>query len=341
MILPARLDPEEFLKQGRSHPVIDVRSPLEYMRGHIPGAYSVPLFNDEERALVGITYTKSGTRAAILEGLRLAGPTLPDIVLQAEKISRGGALLVHCWRGGMRSEAMAWVLNFSGISTFILEGGYRAYRRHIREALGKGPPVIILGGMTGSGKTEILQMLATTGDQVIDLEMLAHHKGSAFGELGQVGQPTTEQFENDLAQEWISMSANEPVWVEDESLNIGKVIIPEPFFHKMLQAPVVYLDVPFEIRVERLVREYGGFDITRLEEVIHKISRRMGGDQANDAVGALKTNDLHRAVSLVLAYYDKTYSYSYEKKKEQTIRVIQINDEREITAVPSLLKTIR
>jgi tRNA 2-selenouridine synthase len=222
----------------------------------------------------------------------------------------------------MRSEAMAWLFTFAGIKTYILEGGYKAYRHYVRASFTEGPPVIILGGMTGSGKTEILHFLSAQGEQIIDLEGLANHKGSAFGALGQRDQPTNEQFENDLAQHWISLDPQKPVWIEDESRNIGKVIIPDLLFAKMISAHVVFIDVPFEDRVKRLVQEYGCFKIKDLTSLIEKIERRIGGDTSIAAIKALQVEDIDQAVAIVLKYYDKTYQYGLSKRADSKITKI-------------------
>jgi len=222
---------------------------------------------------------------------------------------------------------MAWLLQFSGIYTSVLAGGYRAYRRYIREALKQGPPIIVLGGMTGSGKTEILQHLTLLGEQILDLERLARHKGSAFGSLGQADQPTTEQFENDLASKWLAFDHQTPVWVEDESRNIGKVIIPEPVFQKMSAAPVVFIDVPFNIRVKRLSAEYGHFEPAELTALIQKISRRMGGDKAIAAIRNLEEGDVTGAVAAVLTYYDKSYLFALSKREKGQIQKIKVESD--------------
>jgi tRNA 2-selenouridine synthase len=320
------LGPEQFLHQSLFVPVIDVRAPKEFRQGHIPGATNIPLFDDEERAAVGIVYTKTGSDAAMLKGLEIVGPKLQDFVKQGRELAIRGELLVHCWRGGMRSEAMAWLFNFSGIKTSVLAGGYRAYRRYIRESFNLGPLLIVLGGMTGSGKTEILHHLQAGGDQILDLEGLANHKGSAFGALGQADQPTNEQFENNLAGQWLLLDRERPVWVEDESRNIGKTIIPELLFLRMAAAPVVFVDVPFKIRVKRLSEEYGNFEISELTALIRKIGRRMGGDQANDAIRALEQGNLNRAISTVLTYYDKTYKYGLSKREGSNIKTINFDE---------------
>ena len=322
-----KLNPAEFLQRARSVPVIDVRAPKEFRQGHIPGAISMPLFDDDERAIVGITYTRMGREEAVLKGLEIIGPRLPEIAGQGREYAKDGELLVHCWRGGMRSEAMAWLLQLSGIKTSVLAGGYRAYRHYIRESLSLGSPVIVLGGMTGSGKTELLQHLSTLGEQVLDLEALANHKGSAFGSMGQPDQPTTEQFENDLAFQWLALDPKKPVWIEDESRNIGKVIIPEPLFNKMIGAPVVFIEVPFELRVKRLSEEYGSFETSDLAELIRKISRRMGGDKANEAIQALERGNIGEAVSIVLHYYDKSYQYGLSKREKNRMQMIKVENE--------------
>lgn len=313
-ITSPKLDPQIFLELSHTTPVIDVRAPKEFAQGHIPGAHSLPLFTDEERAVVGTTYARKGKDAALHTGLEIVGPKMSMFVVKAGEIAPDQEILVHCWRGGMRSEAMAWLLQFAGMKTDVLEGGYRAYRRYCKSAFGNNQPVIVLGGMTGSGKTELLNQLKESGEQVIDLEWLAHHKGSAFGALGQLDQPTNEQFENDLAAEWLKLDPELSAWIEDESLNIGKVIIPEPLYKKMAQAPVIFVDVPFEERVERLVREYGNFDKTELSAIISKIGKRIGGDVANAAVKAVNNGDLSSAIAVVLKYYDKTYQYGLSKR---------------------------
>jgi len=330
--LPIKLYVAIFIDSARSIPVIDVRSPKEFLQGHIPGAVNLPLFSDEERAVVGTTYTKKGKDAALLAGLDFVGPKMVDFVKIARKHARNNEVLVHCWRGGMRSEAMAWLFRFAGLQTSVLEGGYKAYRRFIRESLAAGPELIVLGGMTGSGKTELLHFLEEQGEQVLDLEALANHKGSAFGALGQSEQPTNEQFENDLAAKWLTFDPDKPVWLEDESLNIGKVIIPEVLFQRMSKAPLVLIDVPFEDRIERLTLDYGTFDVAALAEILQKISRRIGNEMAGFAIDALNAGDVKTAVSTVLRYYDKTYEYGLSKRNFKDIKKVNFAEFRKVFA---------
>jgi tRNA 2-selenouridine synthase len=313
------IETKQFLERSLTRPIFDVRSPEEFHQGNIPGAFNVPLFSDVERAIVGTTYTHKGKEAAILKGLEMVGPKLEYFVKTALELAPNKEVLVHCWRGGMRSEAMAWLLQFSGIKTNILAGGYKAYRCYIHEAFTRGPEILVLGGMTGSGKTEMLQYLASQGEQVIDLERLANHKGSAFGALGQDEQSTNEQFENDFAAQWLKLDPAKPVWMEDESRNIGKVIIPEVIFEKMMKSKVIMIDIPFEERVKRLVEEYGAFDKPELAAILEKIRKRVGGDVVNESLNALNTGNIDLAISVILKYYDKTYQYGLMRRNPDSI----------------------
>ena len=195
------LNVPDFLSLSSTIPVIDVRSPSEYKAGHIPGAYNIPLFDDKEREIVGTLYKKEGRSKATLKGLQLTGPSMHSKLETALKLAKDNKLLVHCWRGGMRSEAMAWLFSLGDIDTQILDGGYKSYRHFIIDRLSEKRKYIVLGGLTGSGKTEILNYMKNTGHQVVDLEGIACHKGSAFGSLGQSDQPSSEHFANLLYQE--------------------------------------------------------------------------------------------------------------------------------------------
>jgi tRNA 2-selenouridine synthase len=186
------LPPEEFLLKANTTPVIDVRSPGEYDEGHITGAINIPMFTDDERAVVGTIYKKSGRLSAINRGLTIIGPKMAALTQEALKHAKDGELLVHCWRGGMRSESMAWLFGRVDIKCSILMGGYKVYRNHLLESLGDMPNVCVIEGHTGSGKTAILYELEKLGEQVIDLEGLANHRGSAFGNIGQAPQPTSQ-----------------------------------------------------------------------------------------------------------------------------------------------------
>ncbi len=319
-----RITPAEFLNLVRTVPVVDVRSEKEYLQGHIPGALSLPLFNDEERAVVGTLYKNSGREASVLKGLELAGPKLADFVKLLHKMTDLKKILVHCWRGGMRSESMAWLFQVAGYEVFVLEGGYKAYRRFIRERLSQYANIIVLGGLTGSGKTEILHLLGQMGEQVLDLEKLACHKGSVFGGFGQPCQPTNEQFENDIFVAWGNMDPSRRLWIEDESRMIGNVSIPDPLFEQMNCAVLIKIDTGRERRINRLVDEYAKVDKQVLHSAIFKISEKLGGTNTKTALAAIDAGDFKTVAGLALSYYDKTYSHSVLSRKNPEIHTVSI-----------------
>ena len=316
-----QLDITAFLEKAKISqiPLIDVRSPAEFHKGHIPGAKNIPIFNDEERKTVGILYKQKGREEAILKGLDLVGPKMRKMVEMARLIGNYPELMVHCWRGGMRSESMAWLWHMNGYEVSVLEGGYKAYRKLVRQTFEKKRKFIVLGGKTGSGKTAILHALADAGEQVLDLEGLAHHKGSSFGGIGQEEQPTVQQFENDLYQALSSLNPNQAVWVEDESHAIGRVYVPLVMWNRMQQSPTVMIELPDHVRIERLVSEYAGESNAELKEAFQRISKRLGGKQLRDALDALELGNYKLAVKIALSYYDKAYSYGMKQKPENHV----------------------
>jgi tRNA 2-selenouridine synthase len=314
---------KQFLELTESIPLVDVRSPLEYQTGHISGAINIPLFDNEERAIVGTAYKKTGRIPAILEGIKLAGPSMHDKLQQAVKTASEGRLLVHCWRGGMRSEAMAWLFSLADIDTLVLDGGYKAYRNFILANLLEDRRLIVLGGMTGSSKTYILRFLNEKGHQVIDLERLANHKGSAFGALGEPPQPTTEQFANDLYSEWRKLDIGLPVWLEDESRNIGSVFLPDGFHSNMQKAKTIVLMMDIKTRMPRLMEEYSGFPPDLLEASVLKISKKLGGENTKEALQAIRSGNIARAIEISLNYYDKSYQYSMKRKNNPGIIFVE------------------
>ncbi|MCB0764198.1 MAG: tRNA 2-selenouridine(34) synthase MnmH [Flavobacteriales bacterium] len=290
------------------HPVIDVRSPGEFAQGHVPGAHNVPLFTNEERAVVGTLYKQQGRDAAVLQGLRLVGPKLAAITERAVELAPDGRIRVHCWRGGERSGSVAWLLDKAGFAEVLpLIGGYKAFRNHVLASFAVPRKLAVVGGHTGTGKTEILSHLAALGQHTIDLESLANHKGSSFGALGEPPQPTNEQFENAV---WGALHACDPrevVWIEDESGSIGRVKIPDAFFRTMRGSPCYFLEVPKPMRASRLVEGYGGFPRMQLIQATERIAKRIGPQHCKAAVEALHNNDLYTAAMITLTYYDKTY----------------------------------
>lgn len=294
--------------------LLDVRSPAEFAQGHIPGAISFPLFTDDERAQVGTCYKQQGRDAAVELGFALAGPKFAGFITQARSLAGNGPVRLHCWRGGMRSEAVAWVLGMGGLSVTTLVGGYKTFRRWALMVPAWTRPIWILGGMTGTGKTAVLHALAERGEQVLDLEAIAHHRGSSFGMLGQPPQPTNEQFENEIAVRWEGFDPTRPVWIEAESKRIGLCRVPEPLFRQMDRAAVLELVRPQAERLEILVRDYGGFSTDDLVAATERIRKRLGGLRTQEAIALLQARRLPEAFALLLTYYDKTYTYDLTRR---------------------------
>lgn len=322
-----KIDIVRFLELSEITPVIDVRSPSEFNTGHIPGSVNIPLFDDAERALVGTKYKKEGRIPAILAGLRLTAPAMSLKLEQAIQIAKNRKLLVHCWRGGMRSESMAWLFSLGDIETQILEGGYKSYRNYILDCLSQKNKMTVLGGMTGSSKTQILKYLKNHGEQVIDLEGLANHKGSAFGSLGQPPQPSTEHFANLLYAEWKLIDHDLPFWVEDESRNIGSVFMPEKLYSNMQDTHAIVLMMDLKTRLPRLLEEYSDYPEETLKASILKISKRLGGDNTRDALQAVESGDFAKAIEITLLYYDKAYQYGLKKKKSGNIIYVKTDSD--------------
>jgi len=316
-----QVDIGEFLKKKENSVLLDVRSPAEFKNGHVPGAVNLPLFTDRERKKIGIAYKYDGQRAAIKLGLRIVGPKMAEMVDFAESLG-SHSLAVHCWRGGMRSASMAWLLETAGFEISVINGGYKAFRRAMIDYFTELLPIIVLGGKTGSGKTEILQALSHAGEQVVDLEGLAHHRGSAFGSFGMPSQPTTEQFQNNLFLDFLNYSSDRPIWIEDESSHIGKVGLPEGLWRQMSNAPMVMLEVALEKRVNRLVEDYGYFPVNDLAESIERIGKKLGGQHKKRAIEALREGNLAEVAGILLTYYDKSYDFLEEKRNQKVIATI-------------------
>lgn len=315
----------DFLHQAQALPVIDVRSPGEFEHAHIPGAVSIPLFDNDERAQVGTKYKQAGKDSAVLLGLGMVGPKLADFVRQSRRLNpQQKEVLVHCWRGGMRSGSFAWLLDTAGLTVSTLVGGYKAYRSAVLDAFAQPRQLIILGGKTGSGKTDMLHELARQGEQVIDLEGLAHHKGSSYGAIGQQAQPATEHFENLIFQDWQRLDPSRRIWLEDESRNVGSCFIPMPLWQQMRAAPVAFVDVPKSVRIQRLVQEYTGIDHALLVEATERIRRRLGGKVTQDALDALANFDYATVADLTLNYYDKAYLHGLSQRDPAAINAIPI-----------------
>ena len=321
----------------RSSITIDVRSPAEFEHAHIPHALNLPLFDNEQRAMIGTTYKKQSREAAIKVGLPLFGAKMLPMIetveawikdRQKENDLTKPTIYVHCWRGGMRSAAVAWLLDLYGYKVIQLTGGYKAYRNWVLAQFTIPYSLKVLGGYTGSGKTEILHALQEKNYAVIDLEGLAHHKGSAYGAIGQLPQPSQEMFENLLAEKLLEVNKKQKsIWIEDESQRIGTVLIPTPLFHLMRNSTCYFMTIPFEQRLNFIVEGYGSFDQKSLIEATMRIQKRLGGLETKTAIDFITAGALKEAFSILLKYYDKWYEKNAKNEVLPTIELIPVSSE--------------
>jgi tRNA 2-selenouridine synthase len=335
-----KINIDRFLELSDHLPVIDVRSPAEFAHAHIPNAYSLPLFTDEQRAIIGTAYTQQSREIAVNIGLEYFSERMKKIHEEikiisedwhkknssSSDVSQGNGFLIHCWRGGMRSEAVGWLLNLYGYKVYLLRGGYKSFRRWVLAQFEKKYSLRVIGGYAATGKTEILKALKQNGKCVIDLEGLANHKGSAFGCLGEPPQPGHQMFENLLALELYEITrsynciekqedpSEKEIWLEDESAHIGRVGIPKVFWQQMRTSPLYFMEIPFEERVKYLVNQYGIYDKEKLIDCTLQIQKRLGNLNAKNAISLLNRNDLEGAFSILLRYYDKMYAESFDNR---------------------------
>lgn len=322
----------EFIELARKHPILDVRSPGEFNHAHIPGAYSLPLFSDEERKVVGTAYKQESREKAIKIGLKYFGKKMVSMVEEAETIItrqssiNNKSVLIHCWRGGMRSAGVAWLLDLYGFKVYSLAGGYKAYRNWVLEQFNQEYNIQIIGGYTGSAKTYVLKELQKLGESIIDLEGLANHKGSAFGNIGLPAQPSQEMFENLLALE-LNEKKDFTIWMEDESQRIGNLNIPTPLFKHMRTKFVFFLDLPFEARLDHIVQEYGGLEKDKLVNAIIRIQKKLGGLETKNAINFLIEGNTTESFRILLKYYDKLYEKSMQARENWQQLVAKITAE--------------
>lgn len=332
-----RLHIKAFLQQGgllpgaqadgaAAPPILDVRAPCEYAKGHVPGAISVPLFDDDERAEVGTLYKKRGHDVAVARGLEIVERKGCEALLAGvPSLCEGDDVLVYCYRGGMRSGSVAHLLSRAPLRVHTMEGGYKSFRHWAMESWQACErPVTIVGGPTGSGKTDVLHALRDTlGAQVLDLEGDANHRGSIFGALGRPAQPTNEQYENVLAVQWRGFDARRTVFIEDESHNVGRCGVPRGLWSRMRapEAQVLRVGVPHAARVDKLVQEYGVYEPTLIADCVRGLNKKLGNEKVAELCGLLeerKPPALAEVADFLLSgYYDEMYAYQAKKRAEE------------------------
>lgn len=296
---------------------IDMRSPSEYLVGHIPGATNIPLFNDDERVEVGTVYKQVGSEEAKHLGLSIVSTKLPDLVHQVRDLHKTGrTVIVYCWRGGMRSKSVVSVLDIMGIPAYQLLGGYKNYRQSVLQQLREfvvKPQIVVLCGSTGVGKTTLLSLLADQGAPTIDLEKLANHRGSAFGHVG-IGLPATAQnFDAAILAELESLNDKPYIIVECESKRIGNVYLPEALFHGMKKGKKILATADIDTRISRLIKEYTDVYNRNYNAIVNSIKtleKKLGCKRTESLITQMNAGQLHDVVrTLLVDYYDPLYGY--------------------------------
>ncbi len=315
--------------------LIDVRSPSEYYKGHMPNSINIPLFNNEERSIIGTIYKKEGREQAVIKGLKffeknmeLLLDNLFMIIDSHKTISKNKDnelfIRIYCSRGGMRSQSIAWLLEKYKFDPITLKGGYKTYRRWVIDGFSKKWNIVIIGGKTGTGKTRLLSLLEKYKYQTLDLEGLACHRGSTFGGLGMNEQPSNEQFENKIAEKLNSFIAINEIYVEAESANIGKCKIPHEFFNQMKNARRIEILRSEKNRLKELIDTYSVFNKKELQESVLRIKKRLGPQRTKTALESIEMEKWDLVCRSVLDYYDRCYEY--EKVGRDNIAFLDLTD---------------
>ncbi|HEX2901458.1 MAG TPA: tRNA 2-selenouridine(34) synthase MnmH [Bacteroidia bacterium] len=315
---------QEFVTFSRALPVLDVRSPGEFRQGHIPGAISFPLFDDGERAEVGTLYKQVGQMQAVERGLEIVGGKMRTMFAQGLAHAQDGKLMVHCWRGGKRSESVANLLAVAGLEVYVLIGGYKSYRRWVLDQFALQHRFLVVGGLTGTGKTRILHHLRMQGQAMLDIEGHAAHRGSAFGRLGQTTFVSPQQFENGMATDLAALAGHD-IWIEDESRVLGSLTLPQAFWDQKQAAPVFYVEIPDADRIRMLLEDYGTVDHAGVAASIAKISQNLGGLRTQQALEALRADDGETLTRMLLDYYDKLYQNSLKAKPKEHVHHLRFD----------------
>lgn len=321
---------EQFLELREFIPILDARSEGEFEQGHIPGATNLPILNNEERKIVGTIYKQLGNQEAILKGFELVGPRFHAIIQDALILFPGKKIMTYCWRGGMRSEIMSWLLSMAGFQILRLKGGYKTYRTLTYETVRAKRDFIVLGGKTGVGKTVLLHGLKKMGESVIDLEDLAKHKGSSFGGIGQPTQPSIEHFENLLAEEFFKIPISEKIWIENESRRIGKVNLADELYANIIASPLIEIIKSEPERISHITEEYAVLPQNELLEAVKRLQKKLGGKRTSEAVEDIIEHRHSSWIANMLVYYDKTYGYELDShKRDQTFQLDLTNTDLE------------
>ena len=318
---------------------VDVRCPREFEKGHYTKSINIPLFSDNEYQKIGQIYKKDGQNIATQMGFEYASKSKIYILKQISNLDAEN-LIIYCARGGMRSKGFQHILDEAGYNSLRLNRGYKSIRNYTLNSYKSKRKIIVIAGSTGTGKTTILHEMKEKGYNVVDLESLANHRGSAFGDLGLTQPSTQQQFENDLSSCWIKTNPDKPVFIESESRKIGRVSIPDDIWTQMQNGFYLKIDMDIDRRIKNLINDYGHYSKNDLQARIHKISKKLGGQNVKTAIKLLEKNNLTKLCHLLLQnYYDKMYDMAY-KVRESDKEIISISDETNEQIIKKVLTKV-
>lgn len=297
--------------------LIDVRSPCEHAAERLPDSINIPLLSDEERAVIGTIYKQDGEVVARRHALKLIAPKIPSMIddIVALRTLHSQATVVYCWRGGLRSESVSSLLSMAGIDCFRLQGGYKSWRANVLRDFQldqyRFVPVV-LNGLTGVGKTEILKELNSRNLQILDLEEFACHRGSAFGSMGLPKQPSQKNFDALVWQKLRDVDSG-VVFMEAESRKIGRILLPEFIYKRIISSKTILITGTIEKRVERIIADYlSTTSPEQLEAALERLAglrERLGAERVKDISDVVLSGDLRSGVKILLTeYYDPLYS---------------------------------
>jgi len=316
---------------------IDVRCPREYKKGHFSNAINIPLFSNIEYEEIGKLYKASGKEASYELGLKYLKLSKKNILDQLSKLKTKN-MIIYCARGGLRSKGFEKICIDEGYKVERINNGYKGIRKHVLNSFKVNQKIIIVAGSTGTGKTSLLHKMKKQGLNIIDLEKLANHRGSAFGDVGLSEQPTQQQFENNLSVDWSSINKNSIVYIESESRKIGKVVIPESIWNQMQLGFYLKINMNIKRRIKNLVNDYGIYSKEIIENRINRISKKLGGQHTKKAINLLYDGRLADLCKLLLNnYYDKMYAIAY-KNRQSLKATISISNESENEIIKRILK---
>ncbi|HEY7787038.1 MAG TPA: tRNA 2-selenouridine(34) synthase MnmH [Casimicrobiaceae bacterium] len=317
---------------------IDVRSPAEFSEDHLPGSVNLPMLDDEERSLVGTMYVTVSAFDARKTGAAIVARNIARIVdTHVRDKARDWAPLVYCWRGGQRSRALVHVLTEIGFRAAQLDGGYRAYRRHVVALLAQWPRQFdyrVICGLTGAGKSRLIEAIAAEDGQVLDLERLARHRGSLLGDIPGEPQPTQKAFESDLFEAFTRFDARRPVYVESESQRIGRLQVPEALLDSMRAAPCIRLEVSQGLRVAMLEADYAhlGRDGVRFSAQLAPLAKLHGNAAIARWAELMRSGETAQlAAELLDRHYDPSYERAIRRNfpRYRNAAVVRVDDIRQ------------